>query len=123
MHTLLSKKKNISASRASKLYQVPIQTLRDRVLGKIDINTVTTGRALVLSLEEEAKLMSHLKEVAKLGYGYTRQEVVDIASDYAYTCREATISFVLHNVLPYMFAPLLHRIRHVLHEVITSCRS
>ena len=34
-------------------------------------------------LEEEAKLVSHLKEMALIGYGYTRQEVVDLASDYA----------------------------------------
>ena len=78
------KEKNISVSRASRMYQVPAQTLRDRVLGKIHIDTTTTGRAPVLSLEEEAKLVGHLKEVANLGYGYTRQEVVDIASDYAY---------------------------------------
>ena len=68
----------------------------DRVLGKIHIDTTTTGRAPVLSyttttgrapvlsLDEEAKLIGHLKEVSNLGYGYTRQEVVDIASDYAY---------------------------------------
>ena len=66
------------------MYQVPAQTLRDRVLDKIHIDTTTTGRAPVLSLEEEAKLVGHLKEVANLGYGYTQQEVVDIASDYAY---------------------------------------
>jgi hypothetical protein len=41
------------------------------------------GRSPVLSLEEEAKLVSHLKEMALIGYGYTRQEVVDLASEYA----------------------------------------
>ena len=61
-----------------------MQTLRDRVLGKIDIDSSTSGRAPVLSLEEEAKLVNHLQEVAKLGYGYSRQEVVDVASDYAF---------------------------------------
>lgn len=61
-----------------------MQTLRDRVLGKIDIDSSTSGRAPVLSLEEEAKLVNHLQEVAKLGYGYSRQEVVDAASDYAF---------------------------------------
>ena len=41
------------------------------------------GRSPELRLEEEAKLVSHLKEMALIGYGYTRQEVVDLASDYA----------------------------------------
>ena len=45
--------------------------------------TTTTGRAPVLTLEE-VELIGHLKEIANLGYGFTRQEVVDIASDYAY---------------------------------------
>ena len=78
------KEKSISVNKASRMYQVPAQPLRDRVLGKIHIDTVTTDRAPVLSLEEDANLISHLKEVANLGYGYTRQEVVDIASDYAF---------------------------------------
>lgn len=61
-----------------------MQTLRDRVLGKIDIDSSTSGRAPVLSLEEEAKLVNHLQEVAKLRYGYSRQEVVDVANEYAF---------------------------------------
>ena len=46
-----------------------MQTLSDQVLGKIDIDYNTSGRAPVLSLEEEAKLVNHLQEVAKLGSG------------------------------------------------------
>ena len=50
---------------------------------KISINVVKSGKAHVFSLEEEARLMNHLKEMARLGYGYTRREVVDIATDFA----------------------------------------
>lgn len=50
---------------------------------KISINVVKSGKAPVFSLKEEARLGNHLKEMASLGYGYTRREVVDIATDFA----------------------------------------
>ena len=53
------------------------------MIGRIDIDTVTTGGIPVLSLSEEEKLVSHLQAMAKYGYGYIRQEVCDIATDYA----------------------------------------
>ena len=34
-------------------------------------------------MDEEAKIVHHLKSMASFGYGYTRQEVVDVATDYA----------------------------------------
>jgi hypothetical protein len=53
------------------------------VAGSVDPECIQMGRSTVLSLEEEAKLVSHLNEMALIGYGYTRLEVVDLASDYA----------------------------------------
>ena len=70
---------NVSVRRASKQFDLPMQTLRDRVLGKVDPQCVTTGRAPVFSMEEESHIVGHLKAVAKYGYGYTRQEMVDLA--------------------------------------------
>ncbi|KAL5006411.1 hypothetical protein ScPMuIL_015217, partial [Solemya velum] len=58
-------------------------TLRDRILGKVDPECVTTGRSPLFSLEEEEKIVQHLKSVAQYGYGYTRSEVADIATDFA----------------------------------------
>ena len=77
------KEDNWSVYKASKVYRVPEQTLRDRVIGRIDIDTVTTGRNPVLSRSEEEKLVSHLQVMAKYGYGYIRQEVCGIATDCA----------------------------------------
>ena len=77
------KEDNMSVRRASIQYSVPMQTLRDPVLEKIPPETVTAGRVPVLSLDEEERIVYHLKTVALLGYGYTRQEVVDLASDFA----------------------------------------
>lgn len=73
----------VSVCRAARVFGVPEQTLRDRIKGKIDPECVTTGREPVLSLMEEAKIVNHLKCMAKYGYGYTKQETVDIATEYA----------------------------------------
>lgn len=61
---------------------VPKTTLRDRLLGKVDPECVTSGKAPVSNMEEKARLAEHLKVMASYVYGYTRQEVVDIATDY-----------------------------------------
>ena len=76
------KTENVSVCRASITFGVPEQTLRDRVKGIIHVDCVTTGRSPMLSVEEEAKLVNHLKYVAHYGYGYSRMEVVDLATDY-----------------------------------------
>ena len=85
---LAYKSGNVSLRGAARQYGVPVQTLRDRTSGKISIDVVKSGKAPVFSLEEEARLVNHLKEMAALGYGYTRREVVDIANDYALTLRK-----------------------------------
>jgi len=80
----------MSVRKAARQFVMPRQTLRDRTTGKIDADCVTTGRVPVLSMEEEAKLVDHLKIMASYGYGYTRQEVADIASDYAVHLQKRT---------------------------------
>ena len=47
------------------------------MLGKVDIDCVIMGTA------PKAKIVQHLKSMASFGYGYTLQEVVDVATDYA----------------------------------------
>ncbi|XP_045178154.2 uncharacterized protein LOC123538252 [Mercenaria mercenaria] len=86
------KDENVSVCRAAKIFGVPEQTLRDRIHGKIDPDCVTTGRAPVLSLYEESKIVDHLKTMAGYGYGYTKQETVDIATDYAIRLSKRTKS-------------------------------
>ena len=75
----------MSVYLAAKLHGVPDSTLRDRVDNKVSIDTIKSGPAPVLSLDEEAKLCAHLQELAAVGYGYTRAETVALASDYAVT--------------------------------------
>jgi hypothetical protein len=75
---------------AAKMHGVPTSTLRDRVDNRISIDKTKSGPDPVLSLEEEAKLCAHLKELASVGYGYTRAETVLLASDYAVSLGKRT---------------------------------
>ncbi|CAG2196037.1 unnamed protein product [Mytilus edulis] len=77
----------MSQRKAALQFNVPRQTLRDRITGKISPDCVTTGRAPVFSLEEEARIVEHVKSMASYGYGYTRQEVTDLATDFAHTIK------------------------------------
>ena len=74
---------NQTVRGAARQFGVPVRTLRDRTMGMISVDTVKSGRAPVFELEEEVRIVEHLKEMAQLGYGYTRSEVVDLASDFA----------------------------------------
>ena len=77
------KDEHMSVCKAAKPFCVPEQTLRDLVKGKVTIDCVAFGTQLILSEYEEAKVVKHIKIVANFGYGCTRQEVCDNASDYA----------------------------------------
>lgn len=77
------KEHGTSVRKASKLYGVPESTLRDRTLGLVHIDTLSAGGQPLFDEYEEANLVSHFKTMAGYGHGYTRQECVDIATDYA----------------------------------------
>lgn len=69
--------------KTSRIFGVSRQTLRDRVKNIVSIDCVTTGRTPVFTLKEEGFIVSHIKSIANFGYGYTRQEVIDIGSRFA----------------------------------------
>ncbi|VDI72323.1 Hypothetical predicted protein [Mytilus galloprovincialis] len=77
----------MSQRKAALQFNVPRQTIRDRITGKISPDCLTTGRAPAFSLEEEARIVEHVKSMASYGYGYTRQEVTDLATDFANTIK------------------------------------
>ena len=74
---------NISVRKASILYDVPLGTLRVRVHGRVSEETVKSGHDTLLSQEEEARLVNHIKYTSEVGYGYTRSQVVELATDLA----------------------------------------
>ncbi|CAC5360072.1 unnamed protein product [Mytilus coruscus] len=77
------KDRGMAVHRASVRYNVPLTTLRDRVDGRIHIDTVKSGPAPLFSQEEEAKLVIYIKMMAAYGYGYSRSETIMMASDFA----------------------------------------
>ncbi|XP_062615613.1 uncharacterized protein LOC134277310 [Saccostrea cucullata] len=69
--------------KAAKVYGVPKTTLLDRVSGTISADAVKSGPAPTLDIDQEARLVEHIKLMANYGYGYTRSEVVDLATSLA----------------------------------------
>lgn len=69
--------------RVAKTFAVPISTLKDRVKGRIHVDIVKSGPQPLFSLDQERLLADHLSTMAEVGYGYSRQETLNLASDYA----------------------------------------
>ncbi|KAH3891363.1 hypothetical protein DPMN_015461 [Dreissena polymorpha] len=78
----------MSVLRASRTYMVPVNTLRDRVFGKVDPETVVMGK---VPLFDEFEEVNHFKAMADLGYGYTQQECIDVASQFAVQLGKRTV--------------------------------
>ena len=69
--------------KAARIFNVPRSTLQDRLFGKVDVETVKSGPSPLLSQEQEAVLAGHLKTMDEVGYGYSRQVTINLATDYA----------------------------------------
>ncbi|KAJ8312994.1 hypothetical protein KUTeg_010367 [Tegillarca granosa] len=77
------KDKNVSVRKAAKLYDVQLTTLRDRVDGRCSVETVKSGPEPLFSQEEEVRLVNFVSYMASLGYGLSRTQVLEVASDLA----------------------------------------
>ena len=60
---------HIPVKRAAITYGVPQTTLGQRILGRVDPETTSSGPSPQLSQEEEAIFVEHLRSMAVLGYG------------------------------------------------------
>ena len=71
----------VSVYKASILTGVPEQTLRDRTksCGFVSPEKHHSGKDRMLSPQEEASLVNHIKFVASVGYGYTRRDIAELA--------------------------------------------
>jgi hypothetical protein len=67
-----------SLREASRLYNVPLETLRRRVNGLVAVDC-RPGPRTVLSEEEEIKLAKYLIQMSEMGYGLTREGVMGLA--------------------------------------------
>ena len=82
------KNDKISARKASKLYQVPLTTLRDRLDERINIEIKSSGPVSFLGQDVEEKLVQHVQYMAQIGYGYTRLQIIELASQFAHSCQK-----------------------------------
>ena len=73
----------MSILRAAETYGVPKTTLTDRLHGRINVDVVKSATSPLFSEKQEAFLAGHLQIIAEVGYGYSRQETVNLASGYA----------------------------------------
>ncbi|XP_046576244.1 MFS-type transporter clz9-like [Haliotis rubra] len=73
----------MSVRKAAKNFSVPFATLRDRTSGNIGMECLKSGPEPLLSIEEERNLVVHIQAMADFGFGYTRSEVADLATDLA----------------------------------------
>ena len=71
-------KENKGLREAARLYNVPIETLRRRVNGSVDLHC-KPGPATVLTEEEEEKLAEYLIQMADMGFGITRERIMGMA--------------------------------------------
>ena len=67
-----------SLRESSRLYNVPLETLRRRVNGTVAVDC-HPGPKTVLTEEEEAKLADYLLQMSEMGYGLTREGVMGLA--------------------------------------------
>ena len=63
---------------ASRLYNVPVETLRRRVTGQVEPGC-RPGPATILTDEKEDRLCHYLTEMCDIGYGLTREDVQRLA--------------------------------------------
>ena len=73
----------MSIRRAAETYGVSKTTVIDRLHGRINVDVVKSATSPLFSKKQEAFLAGHLQIMAEVGYGYSRQEAVNLASGYA----------------------------------------
>ena len=68
----------MSLRAASRMYNVPLETLRRRVNGSVDIDC-RPGPSSVLSKEEEDALALYIVKMVEMGFGLSREDVMRVA--------------------------------------------
>ena len=69
--------------RVALQFQVPVQTLIDRVKGNIDTHILHLRSETVFTYEEELTLIDHIEAMSELGYGHSNVQLQYIAGDLA----------------------------------------
>jgi len=75
----LVKEKQVPVKRAAKLFNVPVQTLRDRVKSKVYHFSVRVGSESPFSHTEDEGIVEHLQNMAQLSYVQVQHHAGDLA--------------------------------------------
>ncbi|EUB62175.1 hypothetical protein EGR_02927 [Echinococcus granulosus] len=75
------KYQGMSLRGAATAFNVPESTLRDRVHGRVSLECSRPGPPTFFTFEEEKKMVDHILFMSKIGYPYTRNQVVELAGD------------------------------------------
>ena len=97
------KEKRLPVKVAARQFGVPVMTLRDRVLGKVSLETTKPGPDSLFSMEEELTLVEHLETMAQMGYGYTHAQLKVMAADLAVSLGKRDTSQKMSNNWIYRF--------------------
>lgn len=73
--------KGMSVYAAARNYGVPETTLRDRTLGHVSVTGKTDS--FVFNDSTEKEIVDHVKYMSSIGYGYSKSDVLYLASDLA----------------------------------------
>jgi hypothetical protein len=74
----------MSAYKASKVTGVPQSTIKDRRNGIVHKDSLKMGATALFTERQEQNLKEHAIEMVSLGYGYTRREFINLATDMAH---------------------------------------
>ena len=69
---------NKGLREAARLYNIPVETLRRRTDGRVEAGC-RPGPSTILTDEEEDKLASYLVQMADMGFGLSRDTVMEMA--------------------------------------------
>ncbi|KAH3875884.1 hypothetical protein DPMN_039166 [Dreissena polymorpha] len=83
-------------------FRVPVQTLRDRIKGRIDTANLK-NEVTLFSSEEELSLVEHVEVLAQLGYGITYNKLKEPGKELAQDFGRKTHSKPLSNCWLYGF--------------------
>jgi hypothetical protein len=75
----------ITTTQASKLHNIPITTIRDRIKKRRGLKSLSLGRRTALSSEDEIRLANCIRTMEKWGFGLSRREVIEAVKIFVET--------------------------------------
>ena len=109
--------------RAARLFNIPAQTLRDRVLGKVDIKS-SWGKSFLFTSNEEESLVDYLEDLAKVCYGLNRSQLNVLATELAIKLGKLHQGKCLSDKWHYAFLKRWdHRLKVKKHRALSSTRA